>query len=324
MSWSSRTTLVGRRRAAVEKRAGFTLLEALVTIGLTVIILSVYTAMLTAVYHISRMQFGIQATGFVQEGLDVLRTLEHDELLNRADDRLLALSYTRGDWEITGGSDKKLELTDPAPNWGGETGLAVLPGNYRNDFTYTAKVLVQDASPNDWRAGLALRYRDSENHYRFRIVSNGIAFDEIYQGTLNTLWSQSGTYSKDTWYELEVVVSEDQFTLKRNGVTLTTVTDSRFATGDLALLALEDALVQFNDVVVAGDGAGSWNFDDETNGEYPEEWRRFTPYDLPQGDATLTISDYLGQPEMKQATVTVSWSEAGVIRDITGSSIITE
>ncbi len=303
--------------------SGFTLLEALVTIGLTVIILSVYTAMLTSVYHISRTQFKIQSTGFVQEGLDVLRGLNHDDLVNRTDGNLLGLAFTRGDWKIAGGSDNKLELSTPADNWHDETGLAILPGNYREDFTFTADVKTQSSSPSGWGAGLAFRYRDAENHYRFRFTSGGIAFDEIYQGTATTLWSQSTTYDTDVWYELEATVIGDQFTLKRNGVTLTTVTDTRFSTGDLALITLNEALVKFNDVVVTGNGAGSWDFDSEPDDEYPDEWRRFSPYDLPGGGATLTISDYLGQSDMKQATVTVFWSQADSNKSVSGSSIIT-
>jgi hypothetical protein len=310
-----------RLRKSRPEKSGFTLLEALVTIGLAVIVLSIYTSMLTAVYYISRSQYGIQATGFVQEGLDVLHTIDYDELLNRTNGNLLGLSFTRGVWSVT--SDKTLQMSVPTTAWSQETGLAVLPGNYRNDFTFTADVRALNASPSGWGAGIAFRYRDSENHYRFRFSSGGIAFDKVYQGTVTTLWSQSSTYSKDTWYTLSVTASANQFILKRNGVTVSTWTDDTYTTGDLALLTLNSAIADFDNVSVTGDGAGTWNFNGETNGTYPDEWRRFGPFDLPAGLATLTLSDYLGLPDLKQATVTVSWGEAGITRSATGSSIIT-
>ncbi|MFH1046980.1 MAG: hypothetical protein V1738_01655 [Patescibacteria group bacterium] len=313
-----------QRSGLLSQANGFTLLEALVTIGLTVIILSVYTAMLTSVYYISRTQFGIQATGFVQEGLDVLRTLEHDDLLNRTDGNLLGLAFTRGEWSVTGGNDNVLELQAPTnESWHSETGLAILPGNYRDDFTFTADVLVASGSPIGWGTGLAFRYRDEENHYRFRFGSGGIALDEVYRGTITTLWTQSATYNKNVWYEIEVVTNGDQITLRRNGVNLTTVTNTRFTTGDLALIALSNALVSFDDVAVSGDGADSWSFEDYPDNEYPDEWRRFNAFDLPGGDIKLTIENYLGQADMKKATVTASWRETGATKEISGSSIIT-
>jgi prepilin-type N-terminal cleavage/methylation domain-containing protein len=301
---------------------GFTLLEALVTIGLAAIILSIYTAMLTGAHYLTRQKYSIQAAGFVQEGLDVLRTIEFSELLNRTEGGLLGMAFTRGDWEITGGADKVLELTSDAADWIGETGLALLPGSYREDFVYSAKVNIDGSSPSGWGGGIAFRYRDAENHYRFRYMAGGIALDLVHQGTVSTLWSQSGTYIRDAWYELEVTASGPDFTLKRNGITLANVNDETLTIGDLALLASGDALVKFNDVTVTGDEPGSWNFDGETSGEYPVDWHRLSPFDLPGGTASLTISDYLGLPDMKQASLYITWVESGGVKNINGTSII--
>lgn len=315
----------GRRRAALAHiPCGFTLLEALVTIGLAAVILAIYSALLMGVYFLSRTEFGVQATSFVQEGLDALRTLEYDDLLDRTEGNLLGLTFTRGDWAVfDDGGDNVLRLPIATDDLGGETGLAALPGNYRTDFTVTADVKARNLSASGWSAGLAVRYRDSENHYRYRFAAGGIAFDEVYQGTVTTLWSQSATYNKDTWYELEVIASGDQFTLKRGGITLTTVTDDTFATGDVAIISLDGALVDANDVSVTEGSTTTWDFESDEEGAMPDDWRRISAFSLPDGNATLTIEDYLGQADMKKATVIVSWTETALTKTATGTVVIT-
>lgn len=325
MRYFSENNRTDRRKAvSAHLTGGFTLLEALVTIGLAAVILAIYSALLMGVYFLSRTEFGVQATSFVQEGLDALRTLEYEDLLDRTDGNLLGLTFTRGDWAVFDDSgDNVLRLPIVADDLGGETGLVALPGNYRNDFTVTADVKARNLSVSGWSAGLALRYRDSENHYRFRFSAGGIAFDEVVQGVETTLWSQSSTYDKDTWYELEVIASGDQFTLKRNGVTLTTVTDDTFATGDVAIISLDGALVDANDVSVTEGSTTSWDFESDEEGAMPDDWRRISAFDLPDGNATLTIEDYLGQTDMKKATVTVSWEETALTKTATGTVVIT-
>ncbi|OIO51334.1 hypothetical protein COY93_04150 [Candidatus Uhrbacteria bacterium CG_4_10_14_0_8_um_filter_58_22] len=311
--------IVRLSRPTAHSAAGFTLLEALVTIGLVAMLLSVFTALITAVHYVSYTRFNFQAASFIQEGLESLRIVDFDDLTDREDGRLLGQAFNRGHWAVT---DDMLKIAIPAPDLIDETGLAVLPGSYRNDFTFTAQVRADAGSPVGWGTGIALRYRDSENHYRYRFTSGGLAFDRVYRGAMQTLWTQGGGFNPGIWYTLEVEAVGDQFVLKRNGLVLTTVTDATLPSGDLALLSLNGAISDFNDVTVSGDEPGSWNFDGDGGDELPEDWRRFGPFDLPGGNATLTISDYLAQSGMKQASMTVSWTEAGRPKTMTGSSII--
>ncbi|HCC22051.1 hypothetical protein A2480_01125 [Candidatus Uhrbacteria bacterium RIFOXYC2_FULL_47_19] len=299
--------------------AGFTLLEALVTIGLVAMLLSIFTALTTAVHYVSYTRFNFQAASFIQEGLESLRIVDFDNLTTRENGRLLGQAFNRGYWTVT---NDVLRIAVPESNFINETGLAILPGSYRDDFTFTTQIMVNAGSPIGWGTGIALRYRDSENHYRFRFTSGGLAFDRVYQGVVQTLWTQGGGYNPGIWYTLEVEATGDQFILKRNGLVLTTVVDATLSSGDLALLSLNEAISDFDNVVILGDEPGSWNFDNDEEGEIPEDWRRFSPFDLPSGNATLTISDYLNQPDMKQVSMTVSWTEAGRPKTMTGSSII--
>jgi type II secretory pathway pseudopilin PulG len=324
MNIFNRNRLNHRKRARNCKEGGFTLLEALLTIGLAAVILAIYSALLMGVFFLSRTEFGIQATSFVQEGLDALRTLEYEDLLTRTDGNLLGLAFTRGEWVVTEDSGNNiLRLTAIADDIGGETGLAVLPGNYRTDFTLTSKVRARTLSPTGWDAGVAVRYRDMENHYRFRFSAGGIAFDKVEDGAVTTLWSQSATYDKDTWYELKVVASGDQFTLIRDSITLTTLNDSTFTIGDLAIGSFDSALVDTDDVSVIETATTTWDFESETTGEMPADWRRISAYDLPEGTITLSIEDYLGQADMKKCTVDVTWLETALTKTATGTVVIT-
>jgi len=295
-----------------------------VTIGLAAVILAIYSALLMGVYFLSRTEFGVQATSFVQEGLDALRTLEYDELIDRTDGNLLGLAFTRGDWRvIDDAGNSVLRLPIAEDDLGGETGLAVLPGNYRSDFTLTADIRARGLSPSGWNSGLAVRYRDSENHYRFRFTAGGIAFDKVYHGTATTLWSQSATYNKDTWYGLQVIASGNQLTLKRDGVTLTTITDDTFTMGDLGVISLSGALVDVDEVSITEGTTTTWTFESDETGSMPDDWKRLNAFDLPDGTVALSIENYLSQADMKKATVTVTWTETALTKSATGTVVIT-
>jgi hypothetical protein len=281
--------------------------------------------MLTGTFFLRRSQHNVQASHFLQEQLDTLRTLPFSELVNRTDGNLLGVSLDRGLWVVADSSGNNvLAITTAAAPLVTETGLAVLPIDYQDDFTATIKVRASGSSPVGWGTGFAFRYRDAENHYRFRISAGGIALDEVYQGTVTTLWSQSETYNTGTWYELEVIANQEQLTLKRDGLTLTTFDTVRFTIGDIALISINDALADFDDITIVGPSTTTFDFESETPGEFPPSWERLNFLDLPSGTATLTITNYLGQTSIKQATVDISWNDSASTRTMTGSTLISQ
>lgn len=324
--YDAQSTRTGRERTT--RASGFTLMEALIAIGLASILLAVFTSVLSATMLLRRAQYNVLAANFIQEELDSLRALPFADLLVRTNGNFLGLSRTRGPWQVkavtsppSGGNAFVMETAQPAIVE--ETGLAVLPGNYREDVaSFTAKVRVQAASPAGWGAGVAFRYRDAENHYRFRLTSGGAALDKVVQGVRTTIWSNTTSNSTDTWYTLEVVVAGNSITVRRNGTTLTTQTDNAFTTGDLALLTLNSARAEFDDVAVTETSTTTWNFDTEIAGTVPVEWQRMSFSDMPGGTGTLTIANYLGDVNIKQATVTVSWSDSGTTRTASGTTLI--
>lgn len=310
---------------------GFTLAEALISVGLAAIMLAVFSAVFSATVLLRRTHDHVQAASFVQEEIDSLRALPFTELLTRTNGKFLGLAMTRGPWKVktvasppSGTRVYAMETAQTAIIE--ETGLAVLPGNYRKDITsYVAKVQVLAGAPAGWGAGIAFRYRDAENHYRFRLSSGGAALDKIVQGTKTTVWSNSTSNTTGTWYTLEVSVTGNSILLKRNGTTLTTQTDNSLATGDLALLTLNGARAHFDDVSILADATtSSWNFDGDADGTVPTDWQRLSVLDLPSGNGTLTIADYLGDDDVKQATVNVTWNDSSQTKTASGTTLLTK
>jgi hypothetical protein len=291
-----------------------------------------YTTILASVMFTRRASWNTLAANFIQEELDSLRTLPYADLTNRSGGNFLGVTIQRGPWEIQNlngdGRGNRAVLKSNPSAIVSETGLLVVPGNYRTNFTYSAKIKVAAGAPSGWGAGLAFRYRDAENHYRFRFSSGGIALDEIRGGASTTLWSQSATYNTDTWYILEVAAADNSFTLKKGTVlpltTLTTFADTTpHAIGDLALISIGNAVISVDDVsVTEGAVTTSWNFEADALGSLPDSWQRMSWFDMPGGTGTLTLDSYLAETKMKQATVNITWSDGGSTRSVSGSTVL--
>jgi len=310
-------------------------MEALIAIGLAAIMLAVFTSVLTTTVFLKRAQYSVQASNFIQEELDSLRAIPYNELLVRTNGNLLGLSLTRGPWQVKTDAaasppsgSKVFAMETAQAGILTETGLAALPGNYMKDGNIIAKVRVLSSSPSGWGAGIAFRYIDAENHYRYRITSGGVALDQVRQGVTTTLWSQSVSHSTNTWYTLEADLTGNQIVLKKNGSTLVTYTDSGqvyLYRGINALMATGSARVYFDDVSKVENAVTDvWNFDAEADGAVPVDWQRYGVTDLPNGAATLTIANYLGDASIKQATMNVSWIDAGITRSASGTTLITK
>lgn len=297
-------------------------------IALTAVILSIFTATVSTTVFLRRSNYSVQASNFVREALDALRSLPFSELVTQKDGSFLGLAITRGGWmtqavSVAPSAPNALALNTAASAKMTETGLAVVPGSYHDDFDFSAKIQVQKGSPIGWGAGIAFRYRDAANHYRFRFTSGGVALDKIHHGTKTTVWSQNTAYSTGTWYTLRVVASGTSISLYKNGTLLTTQTETAFAKGDLAIMGISNALLYADDVSLTERSiTTAWNFDADAVGSMPLAWQRFNYADLPWGDGTLTISPYLAQTSVVQATATVTWIENGITKSSSGTTLI--
>jgi prepilin-type N-terminal cleavage/methylation domain-containing protein len=306
--------------------AGFTLLETVITIALAATIFAVYASVVASVIFLRRTQYEVQAATLLQEELETLRTLPYTELIARTNGALLGIPLQRGSWTVqsVGGSNAVTNGATPTASVE-ETGLLIAPGNYREDATFRADVRVASTSPSGWGGGIVFRYRDAENHYRWRFTAGGIALDRVYRGTRTTLWSQSTAHSTNIWYVLEVVASGSSLTLKRNGTTLATVSDSTFTGGDLGVLSLNNGTVAADNVtVIEGGVTTTYAFTSDAVGALPDAWVRRSYVDLPTGTGTLTIANYLGETTLKQATVTVTWRDGLFTKSRSASTLISD
>ncbi len=312
--------------AAPPAGLGFTLAETLVTVGLVAVLLAIYTTLLSGTIFLRRSQYNTQAAEYIQEELDALHAIPFADLTNRSNGRFLAVPYQRGGWyvnSVADGQGKRLQMDSTPVALVEETGLALLPGNYRQNFTFGAKIKVDAASPAGWGAGIAFRYRDAGNHYRFRFSSGGIALDKVVQGTRTTIWSQSTTFNTGSWYTLEVVAQDNVLTLKKDGATLATVNDQTFLMGDLAIISVGGAKMSADNVSVTENAVTtSWDFESQALNSFPVDWKRLSWNDLPGGGGSLTIDSYLGEATMKQATVNITWQDAGRTRSASGTTVI--
>lgn len=301
-------------------------METLITLGLAAMFFAVYISVVSSIFLIRRTQYEVLATELVHEELDALRTLPFTELVNQTNGRFLAIPVPRGDWAVAQISgDDVLQLATAETVVIEETGLLVVPGNVREDFTFAADVRVDASAPTGWGGGIAFRYRDAGNHYRLRFSSGGIALDRVLDGVKTTLWSQSATYNKGTWYRLEIIAAGNAYTVRRDGITLTTAPrDANHLEGDLALISLNAAPVAFDDISVTETATNTWPLTGEPVGELPTEWTRVSYDDLPGGTGTLTIADHQGSAEIKEATVTVTWQDGLFTKTRTGTSLIAE
>ncbi len=307
---------------------GFTLMETVVTIGLIGILLSIFSSIFLSLRATRSTMLYRQASFYLEEALESLRTIPYSTLTTRTNGAILGVSVNRGDWgaavvAAAPTSPNALRLTAAQAARGDETGLIILPGNYRRNFTYEASIMVENASPVGWGTALVFGYHDSENFYRLRLNANGIAVDESVNGTITTLWSQSVTHNKNTWYTLRVVGSSGAYTVSKNGSTLTTVTDATLEQGDLAIMSTGAAIVNADNVAVTESSTTTtWNFDTTTIGTIPSDWTRYSYLDLPSGTATLSLSNFQNDMQLKLATVVVQWIENNNTHRVTGSTVI--
>jgi prepilin-type N-terminal cleavage/methylation domain-containing protein len=296
-------------------RAGVTLIELVVAIALVGVLVIVFASALAGFRLLNETKNRYRATALSETALDALRALPSASIADQADMPFLGVLVNAGNFEVSTSPGApsapnilhEFRSSPPSLN---VSGLLLLTPRVAATTTIEAKLqwapdLSATGTP---RVGMMLRGVDLAHGYFYTIDPNSIQF-ELRNGAKTTaLFSTAGSYASSTWYTLKASVDGGgNFSLYLNGLQISTVTDTTFATGEVALIG-ESALINADDIILSGDTSGSWNFDGDPIGALPGTLRRNGFGDLPKGRGTLTISDaFAGNSTLKKATVRVYW-----------------
>jgi hypothetical protein len=160
-------------------------------------------------------------------------------------------SQDRGNWSLTTSSNGERWLED------GELHIKVLTANYviwsrLKDYRYDNLTMEVDArvvSGSGGNYGLLFRVENSNNYYRFVVSTTGrYRVMKLVNRSWKTIkgWTTSSAVKTgSTENHLKVVAQGSSITVYANGQELTTVTDSDFTHGEVALIAAAGTTADF-------------------------------------------------------------------------------
>ena len=310
---------------SLSKQSGLSLVEIIVTIGLTgIIILIIGSA--TVLIAIDRgTKYRSWGTALALEELEMVSSQPFANLTNRTNAIFSWVPYNYGVWQVATVSGapsapNALELKNGSVLASSVSGLALMPISQATSITAQTSVKVSSDSPSFWSAGLAFGIVDQSNYYRLRISSANLLLEKISNGTESTLYNLSQVFSTNTWYTIKVVTTSTTIETWMNGLLKNTYTGT-ISGGEVGLVGLNGVHAYFDDATVTTSGTTSWNFDSETIGAPPQSWNRFGLYDFSGAAGKLTIADYGGDTNIKQITVRVEWPEMKGTRNTTFTTL---
>ncbi|MFA6588670.1 MAG: type II secretion system protein [Patescibacteria group bacterium] len=321
------------KRLLLESGAGFTLIEALITISIFGIAAVVLGSALVNI-RLNRANRSDAASGFLaQSEIEAVRSLPFGEITNQTNGSFRNVLFQQGTWAVAShafapSGNQVIELTGSGT--GDISGLAIVPaGSGITDGSIVAYMNVRNESPSNWQAGFLFRAKDRENSYRVWYSSSQIKVQKVVAGTVTDIYSRNQAFLKNTWYKLEIVLATSSINVKLNDIPLTgmPITDLTFTKGAVALFGSNGASLDVDSLsVVQGANTLSWNFDSgETLGNLPIGWERFGVYDLPQGTAVLSITDAeVGFTDIKKITVQVGYTIDSGTRTQTIETLISQ
>jgi len=189
-------------------------------------------------------------------------------------------------WSVANG-----ELKQASNIWGdaAERGTYALhsAGSAWTDY----RIKVKLRSSDDDRIGVAFRYQDSDNHYRFdwRRELSSRQLVKIENGVHQALAQDVAAYSAGDDFLVEIRAEGSLIEVSVDGVLVFSVVDTSFASGSVALTCHGNQGTFFDDVRVTalpqdslpllfedrfddGDSAG-WIVADSGTGNYPSSWQ---------------------------------------------------
>ena len=319
-------------RQPENKNIGYTIIEAIIAIGLVGFFILIYSASFTAVTSNQFLKHKSLAYNLASEELEALRSTPFTKITNRTSGNFIEVAYNKGTWSVQPAADAPsspniYQLASPSGNPSGITGVAVVPGFDYDNFTLETKIKVVADSPATWQAGAYFRYHDADNYYRAYFTATNLYIDKKVAGVETSLTSKAKAFSTNTWYTLKVVANANAFEVYINSILELSATDadSPFTSGRIALLGFNSVHAYFDDVSITTSTTKTWNFNSDTVGLVAASWQRFGLNDLPQGTGKLTIEDaQAGFTDIKRVKTRVEWYERNNLKFIELSTLISE
>lgn len=265
---------------------------------------------------------------FAEAELEALRDYPFDDLADRTDGNFIGFAFNHGMQAVaaSSGARSSPNVVEASPSAqtlsDGTTSLMLLKDGFYDDANFSAAIRVSADSGSGWSTGLVFRYDDVENYYAAVMSSTALRLIKVDGGAQSVLATYNRSFSADQWYKLGVIASGANFQVLLNDSTIITKTDATLARGSFGVFGAGEARYSVDDVAMAG--VGSWNFDHEAAGGYPEGFLYNAPTKLADLTALLTVSGYNGSSTIKQIDVEVSWSEYGATKSVTLSTLKTQ
>ncbi|MFH1366715.1 MAG: hypothetical protein ABIH38_01855 [Patescibacteria group bacterium] len=308
----------------LKNKNGVGLIEALISIlvvSTLVIIFSNISYFLKVSTSCKNM---IHAYELAQEEIESLRHFSFDKLTNRTDADFLNIAYNLGTWQVADDSTNYIyELKSPGVV-SGITGLALLPLGDDDNFILETNIKVRADSPAGWQTGFFFRYQDKNNNYRLSFSPNSLTLVKKVEGAETTLYTSAPATAFDIWYTYKLETSANTLKIYRNTVLLTTVTDSSFTSGKIALLGFNGVHAYFDDIKINSTLVTNGDFSLGPLGQTADGWERLGLNDLPSGQTKLTIQDYGGSADVKEIIAKIQWQDNNRTRQVSLTTLISK
>lgn len=292
-------------------RRGVSLIEAVATIAVAIFIVALFDASFIGAKTVRVSQSASSVGLFLRDAMDNLRLQPTAALTARTNGPIAGLAYNIGRqtvaYDAAAYSGARAMLVESATTSAGPTSVALLPDLGYGDLMLKARVKVMPASPSGWRVGLLFGYTDSANYQYVSIRESALEVRKSVAGVETTTYSQSGSYAKSTWYELKAVTTGANAAVYLNGTLITTVAGSA-PYGRIGFAGFGSAVFELDDVsVTSALKTGSWNFDAQSPGDFPDGFLKKAPFELTNFAASMSISNYNGATGLLDVSATATW-----------------
>lgn len=300
---------------------GFSLVEVVVALAIFALAVGLIELIITAVRADATIVNRIKARGLVLDQIEVLRNLDFDSISTGTSTQFIGDVWNSGDWQV-----QSIGSTQTVSALGSDEHILLVPGDRWADSSVSGQVYVSSTSPVGYDVGVLLRAQESDTRYRLHITSSGTFVERELDGSVTILSTLVSSLPVNTWESFSFGISGSTLTATVGTQTsVLTDTTSISPDGHMALWSQDGCCVSFDSIsVVSNKGNAAWNFDtaQDVVGFFPPDWGRLSLDSLPGGTALVEIQN-VGDAELKQATVTVEWSDRNQTRTESTTTYIT-